>query len=66
MNLTDYRETSMLEVFERIKQEAGKLGVAVAHSELIGLVPAAALPDNPKETLQLEGFTEAMILERRL
>lgn len=44
-NITDFEEVSVYTVFETIKQEAEKIGVNVAGSELIGLIPKKALVD---------------------
>ena len=43
MNLTNYRETSVARVFEAIRREAARDGVAVVESEIVGLVPAEAV-----------------------
>src|SRR5438477_2741766 len=45
MNLLDTRRTSMIVVFERIRQQAASHGVAVLESELVGMAPAEALVD---------------------
>ena len=66
MNLTNYQETPVLRVFEAVKGEAERHGVKVLESEIVGLVPAAALPDGVPHVLQLEHFTPAQILETRL
>ena len=39
MNLTDYRETSLFDVMERIKLECKKYGVEIYSTELIGMMP---------------------------
>ncbi len=66
MNLTDLSRTTLLQAFERVRDEAARLGVAVRGSEIIGLVPAAALPPGGAAALQLEHFTPASTLEARL
>ncbi|MGD8834045.1 MAG: glutamate formimidoyltransferase [Desulfobacteraceae bacterium] len=43
VNLTDYRITSMHQLFEAVKEEAAALNVGVAGSEVVGLVPLDAL-----------------------
>lgn len=43
VNLTDHRLTPMHILFEEVKGEAEQLGVAVAGSELVGLVPLEAM-----------------------
>ena len=56
MNLTNYRETSMLQVFTAVADRAAAAGVRVLESEVIGLVPEAALPPSPEETLRLPRY----------
>lgn len=43
MNLDNYRVTAMHEVFEAIKRDAEELDLAVAGSEVVGLVPLEAI-----------------------
>jgi len=43
MNLTNYRVTNMHHVFEAVKEHARELSVEVTGSEIVGLVPKAAL-----------------------
>jgi glutamate formiminotransferase len=45
MNLTDFRSTPVARVVETIRREAARYGVAVHHSELVGLIPQEALVD---------------------
>lgn len=45
MNLMDYKTTGIFEVFQRVKFLAETLGVSVTGSEIVGLVPLAALLD---------------------
>lgn len=66
MNLTDYERTSPAEAFAAVAREARALGVAVAGSELVGLIPRAALRGTTPEALQLRGFTDDRVLEVRL
>ncbi len=42
-NLNNYNVTSIHDVFEAVKEEAAKLNVGVAGSELVGLVPLEAM-----------------------
>jgi len=63
INLTDYRKTSLPVVYEAVKAEAGRLGVSVAGSEIIGLAPARALTDCAAAYLHLEGFDTSRVLE---
>ena len=66
MNLTDYRHTPIHRVLELIRVEAARYGLAVTHSEVVGLLPAEALVDAAQFYLQLAGFTPGQILENRL
>ncbi len=66
MNLTDFRVTSMRAVFDAVAREAAARGVSVAGSELVGLVPAAALTDEDAAHLRIAGYDGSQILERRL
>jgi glutamate formiminotransferase len=62
-NLTNYRVTSVTEVFDAICREASGRGVEVVDSEFVGLVPRDALPPEPAERLRLVGFTARKILD---
>ena len=66
MNLTNYQETPIYRVFEAVKREAERYGVRVLESEIVGLVPSAALASAAEFHLQLEGFRQDKVLENRL
>ena len=66
MNLTNYEKTPVFRVFEAVKREAGRYGVAILESEIVGLVPAAALVSAAEWYLQLESFSRRQVLEDRL
>ena len=66
MNLTNYEKTPIHRVFEAVKREAARYGVSVLESEIIGLVPAAALFSSAEYFLQIGGFTPEQVLETRL
>jgi glutamate formiminotransferase len=66
MNLTDYERTPPHVVFDRIVSEAARDGVEVLESELVGLIPAAALAQTTAAHLRLRDFSENRILENRL
>ena len=66
MNLTNFEKTPIPRVFEMVKREAARYGVAVLESEIVGLVPQAALLQAAEYYLQLEGFTGAQVLENQL
>ena len=66
MNLTNADKTPIFRVFELVKREAARHGVAILESEIIGLVPASALTAAAAWYLQLDGFTDDQILENKL
>ena len=66
MNLTDYLVTPILTAFQIVKAEATKRGIEVAGSELVGLVPQAALGHAAAASLQLDRFDPSQILETRI
>jgi len=66
MNLTNYKETSMTAVFDAIARDAAVDGVRVLESEIVGLVPADALPADPVRRLKLRAQDLDRVLERRL
>jgi len=66
MNMVNYEGTPLFRVFEMIKREAERYGVTILGSEIVGLVPQAALNAVADFYLQLENFTEGQILEHRL
>src|SRR5919106_873667 len=66
MNLTNYERTPMYRVFDVVKREAARYGVSVLESEIVGLVPAAALVATAEYYLQLEGFKPDQVLETKL
>jgi glutamate formiminotransferase / 5-formyltetrahydrofolate cyclo-ligase len=66
MNLTNYERTPIFRVFEVVKREAARYGVQVLESEIVGLVPAAALHAAAEYYLQIEGFKADQVLENKL
>jgi glutamate formiminotransferase len=66
MNLTNFRETSVCAVFDAVKEEASKRGVAILESELVGLIPEAALEGVSADDLRLSDFREECIIETHL
>ena len=66
MNLVNYEHTPIHRAFEMVKREAARYGVAVAGSEIVGLIPQAALDACSEFYMQLENFSEELILEKRL
>ena len=66
MNLTNHEKTPLPRVFEFVKREAARYGVGILESEIVGLVPQAALLSAAEYYLQIEGFRPALVLENRL
>jgi glutamate formiminotransferase len=66
MNLTNHEKTPMFRVFDVVKREAAQHGVSVLESEIIGLVPAAALVSSAAYLLQLQRFDPNQVLETKL
>jgi len=66
MNLTDFEQTPIHRVFELVKREAARYGVAPVSSEIVGLIPKLALEQAAEWFLQVENFDSSLILENRL
>jgi len=66
MNLTNFHKTPIAQVVEMIRREAQRYGVAVHHSELVGLIPQEALVDAAVWYTQLDQFEKDQVLETRL
>lgn len=66
MNLTNYEKTPIFRVFETVKREAARHGVSILESEIVGLIPSAALHAAAEYYLQIEGFTLDQVLENKL
>jgi glutamate formiminotransferase len=66
MNLTDYRVTNMWKVFMVIREEAGRRGVAVEDSEIVGTIPLDAATRTLKDALLEPAFKMDQILEKRV
>ena len=65
-NITNYAQTPLFEVFEAVRREAARHGVNVLESEIVGLVPAAALTATAVHYLQLPSAAGNQLLEVRL
>lgn len=63
INLIDYRQTPLHVVFERVNELAAQQGVAVDRSELIGLLPQAALFQAAAHYLRLPDLRAEATLE---
>jgi glutamate formiminotransferase len=66
MNLTSYERTNLHQAFEAVRREAERLGVEVIASEVVGLVPQAALDRAAAHFLKLENYSPDLVLENRI
>jgi len=66
MNLTNFSKTPIYRAFEMVRIEASRFGITVAESEVIGLVPMDAMIEVSKFYLQLNGFKNEQILEKKV
>jgi glutamate formiminotransferase len=65
MNLVDHEVTGIREAFDAVARAAADWGMEVTDSEIVGLVPATALPPGDPEHVRLRGFDPgAQILDR--
>jgi glutamate formiminotransferase/formiminotetrahydrofolate cyclodeaminase len=66
MNLTSAAKTPVYRVFETVKREAARHGVAVTSSEVVGLAPLFAISDTAEWYLQIENWKQSQIIETAL
>jgi glutamate formiminotransferase len=66
MNLLDFRVTPPAAAFAAVAGLAAQAGAEVVRSEVVGLVPAAAMAGTDPAALRLDGFTPDLLLEERL
>jgi len=66
MNLTNFAEIPLDELYETLAREAKKAGTSIAESELIGFVPQAAFDKAPEFFRRTRGFTEKRVIEKRI
>lgn len=66
MNVVNYQATPLFRVFDLVKHEAERYGVMISGSEIVGLVPQAALNACGEFYLRIENFSEDLVLENRL
>jgi len=57
MNITDYRQTSLSEVYRVISLKSHQMGVDILNSELVGLVPEEAFGNATPEDLKMKNMT---------
>jgi glutamate formiminotransferase len=66
INMTNFEKTPLHRVFETVRSEAARHGVAVVGSEIVGLVPQAALLAAAEHYLRLEADPGPQVLENKL
>ncbi len=66
MNLTHPAQTPLPSVYAFVRDEAQKLGTEVAESEIIGVIPRAALGGQPPEAIRWLAYKPSQILENWL
>ena len=66
INLTNYKVTPLHEVFEACREEAGRLGLRVTGSELVGLIPREALLAAGDHFLAKQGKTAGVPEKERV
>ncbi len=66
MNITDFRRTSLLDVFAFVHREATAAGEEILESELIGLAPQDALNEETAVAIRLREFSPRQIIENHL
>jgi glutamate formiminotransferase / 5-formyltetrahydrofolate cyclo-ligase len=66
INMTNFRKSPLHRVFECVKSEAERHGVAIVGSEIVGLAPAEALLMAAEHYLRLERSSAEQVLELRL
>jgi glutamate formiminotransferase len=66
INMTNFKKSPLHRVFECVRSEAERHGVAIVGSEIVGLAPAEALLMVAEYYLRLEKFSSDQVLEMRL
>ena len=66
MNLVNYKDSPVPEIFEHVKREAQSRGLQVSRSELVGMIPLKAVEEIYRFYLMNRDFSEDQILEKKL
>jgi glutamate formiminotransferase len=66
INLVDFEQTPLFVVFDAVRQRCDARGIEIAGSELIGMIPAAALKSSEGHDLRWENMRPELVLENRL
>ena len=62
-NILDFRLTSPMEVFERIDVLCQKVGAAVQETEIVGMIPRAALAPREREKMRVKDWQDTKYLD---
>ncbi|MDP9169164.1 MAG: glutamate formimidoyltransferase [Acidobacteriota bacterium] len=66
INLVDFEATPLRVVFEAVRLACARRGIEIEGSELIGMIPAAAVASSAGYDLRWLNFREELVLENRL
>ena len=66
INLTDFRRTPLHTIFDAVAEQCRAAGIEIAGSELIGMIPEAALEASRGHDLCWLNLRPELVLERRL
>ena len=66
MNLVNYETTGLKEAYDAVRKEAERLGIEIAGTEIVGLVPEAALDTSSEYFARLEDFGADAVIEHRI
>jgi glutamate formiminotransferase len=66
INLVDFEQTPLYVVFDAVREICLRKGVEIAGSELIGMIPEAALRSSEDHNLEWLNFREDLVLEKKL
>jgi len=66
MNLVNFETTGLAHAYNAVRQEAERLGVEIAGTEIVGLVPEAALDSRAEYFSLLENFDADAVIEHRI
>ena len=66
MNLTNFKVTSVSQVFVFIQEEAAKKGIEIEGSEIVGLVPLDVLEGITQHFIKYPEFSTHQVIEQRI
>ena len=65
MNLVDHEVTGIVDAFDAVASEARSRGLGITDTEIVGLVPEAAITEGDIARVRLRGFdADRQVLER--